>query len=484
MGKSKKTLIFASAVLTLALLVGCAPSTVRIDGVENPDEMSKTNDTVNEVDALLDADQWVDVLEDADYRGYNFTIATTRENVFLIDDGASSVVDDAKALRNEMAEKKYNVKIVEKLYEAENILPEQSIAALVDTSIADIVCAPAEQLAVLADHGLLLNLYSVPYLNMSAKYVSEKLVKQYTAKNTAYMMFDDLIPYQTNLWAVFYNVDMVKKFGLEDPYERVREGTWTWDMMLQMAKKVASESENGTRYYGLSSYYNGKKDLDLAYAMLGSMGEKYFADTYRTDMTLSLDCDVANKAVNMFLDVIGSDMHYNGDGNDAITEFSEGRLLFYVYETSLAAALANSKSDWSVVPLPKYSAEQEGYYSWLDLSAMAIGVFNTNTDTPRAGRILNCLCAASYGHIREATDTAYLNYYLRNNRSAVMLTKYVYGNPFIDLTYLYGNGMEDLRMLTIEKFNKAIFSGDDLDEGLYDSENKSLAESFMNEKFK
>lgn len=470
--------------MILALLVGCAPSTVRIDGVENPDEMSKTNDTMNEVDALLDADQWVDVLEDTDYRGYNFTVATTRKYTFLVDDEASSIVDDARALRNEMVERKYNVKIVEKVYEPEDILPEQSVAALVDTSIADIVCAPAEQMAVLADHKLLLNLYSVPYLNMSAKYVSDNLLTQYTAKNTAYMMFDDLIPYQTNLWAVFYNVDMINSFGLEDPYERVREGTWTWDLMLQMAKKVASEDGNGTKYYGLSSYYNGKKDLDLAYAMLGSMGEKYFSDTYRTDITLSLNSKAASKAVDMFLDVVGSDMHYDGEGNDAIEVFSEGRLLFYVYETSLAAALANSKAEWSVVPLPKYSAEQEGYYSWLDLSAIAIGVFNTNTDTPRAGRILNCLCAASYKHIREATDTAYLNYYLRNNRSSVMLTKYVFNNPFLDLTHLYGNGMEDLRALTIDKFDGAILGKDDIEKELYDDENKSLAESFMSGKFK
>lgn len=499
----KLFLLLVSVVLALTLLVGCSASMVRIDGVDGPDEQSKTNDTVNDVDELLNAQQWVDMLETVDLEGYQFVVATTRENVILTDEEASSVVDEAKLLRNEIVEKKFNIEIVEKLYEAEEILPAQSTAALVNTAIADIVTSPAEQMAVLASNGLLLNLYSVPYLNLNAKYVTEAMKVQYTAENTAFMMFDDVISYQTNLWAAFYNVSLVNELGLEDPYSYVKNGTWTWDVMLEMAKSVlpseesdesaeelAENDESGdgaeenVRYYGLASYYNGEEDLDLAYAMLGSMGQKYFGDTYRNKMELSLDVSVANKAVENFLDIIGSEMHYKGDGMSAITEFSEGRLLFYVYETSLAAALANSKTEWSVAPLPKYSAEQEGYNSWLDTSAIAIGVFNTNTNTSRVGRILNCLCAASYEHIREATDVAYINYYLRNNQSAVALTKYVFNNPFLDVTYLYGLGIEDLRSITFEKFNKTVLDGDDLEKELYDEENKALAEEFAAGMFK
>lgn len=498
MRKYKKPLALTSIILMLTLLIGCAPSAVRIEGVDGPDELSKTNDTVNDVDAFLNAKQWVDALETIDYEGYEFLVATTRENVFLTEEDASSVIDEAKELRNEMVEKKFNIKIVEKLYEAEDLLPEQSTAALINTSIADIVACPAEQMSVLASNGLLLNLYSVPYLNMEAKYVSEALRTQYTAENTAYMMFDDLASCQTNIWAVFYNVELMKNLGLEDPYSYVKNGTWTWDVMLEMAKKVLPPEENGedgaqeadesvsepTKCYGIASYYNGEEDLDLAYAMLGSMGAKYFGDAYRQKMTLCLDVGSANKAVESFLDIIKSEMHYKGSGMDAITEFSEGRLLFYVYETSLAAAIANSKTEWSVAPLPKASEEQENYYSWIDVSAMAIGVFNTNVNSPRAGRILNCLCAASYEHIKEATELAYINYYLRNNQSAVSLTKYVFNNPFMDVTYLYGLGIEELRLVTYEKFTKAILEGEKLEKELYDEENKKLAEDFASGMFK
>lgn len=504
--KTKKALVFASAILVLTLLVGCMPSSVRIEGVEGPDELSKTNDTVNDVDALLSAQQWVDMLEGVDYEGYEFVVATTREKVLLTEEEASSMVDEAKLLRNEMVEKKFNVKIVEKLYELEDLLPEQSTAALVDTAIGDIVCAPSEQLAVLSDNGLLLNLYSVPYLNMDAKYVSEQMKVQYTAENTAFMMFDDAISYQTNLWAVFYNVDLLGELGLEDPYTYLKNGEWTWDLMLEMAKKVLPEpeevpddepeeaaeddetSEESTepvkKLYGITTYHNGEEDLDLAYAMLGSMGARYFGDSYQKPMTLSLELEKANKTISSFLDVINSEMHYKGDGMDAITEFSEGNILFYVYETSMAAALANSKTEWSVVPLPKFSPEQENYYSWLDRSAIGIGFFNTNTDSVRAGRILNCILAASFEHIRESIDMAYVNYYLRNNSSAVSMTKYVFNNPFVDPTMLYGSGIEDIRTVTYEKLSDAILKGDDLEKNLYDEENKALAESFFSEMFK
>lgn len=504
--KTKKALVFASAILVLTLLVGCMPSSVRIEGVDGPDELSKTNDTINDVDALLSAQQWVDTLEGVDYGGYEFIVATTREKVLLTEEDASSMIDEAKLLRNDMVENKFGIKIVERLYDPEELLPEQSTAALVDTSIGDIVTAPSEQLAVLADNGLLLNLYSVPYLNMDAKYVSEQMKVQYTAENTAFMMFDDAISYQTNLWAVFYNVDLLNELGLTDPYTLLKNGEWTWEAMLEMAKKVlpeveetpddepeeAAEDEDTSEddaestpvRYGITSFYNEEEDLDLAYAILGSMGERYFGDTYQKQMNLSLNVEKANSAIETYLNIVGSEMHYKGDGMDAVTEFSEGRILFYVYETSLAAALANSKTEWSVVPLPKYSVEQENYNSWLDSSTIGIGFFNTNVDSVRAGRVLNCILAASYEHIREATDMAYINYYLRNNSSAVALTKYVFNNPFIDATVLYSSGIEDIRSVTVEKFKKSILEGKDLEEVLFDEENKSLAESYAGILFK
>ena len=503
----KKFLVFASAVLILTLLLGCTPSVVPNGGVSTPDETSKPSDVSNEVEEMLSAQQWMDMLEPYDYDGYNFTVATTKDKVFLVDEDASSVIDEAKDLRNEMVESKFNINIVEKLYGAEELLPEQSIAALVNTAIADVVCAPAEQMSVLADNGLMLNLYSVPYLDLDAKYISDKLLCQYTAENTAYMMFDDVIPYQTNLWAVFYNNDIIKSFGVDDPYSHVKNGTWTWDLMLEMAKTVAPdelEDESGAeeqaedestfdesigeaptvRYYGLASYYNEKEDLDLAYAMLSSMDGRFFGETYQKQMSLSLDLGVATKAMDTFLGLFESKMHFDGDGNAAITEFSEGRLLFYVYETSLAAALANSKSDWGIAPLPKFSAEQEQYNSWLDLSAVALGVFNTNENTPRVGRILNGLCAASYGHIAEATEMAYLNYYLRNNQSSLSLKNYVFANPFVDVTFLYASGIEDLRTLTLEHYNEAILEGVNFEKKLFDEENKALADELVSIKFK
>lgn len=491
MKNSKKTLIFASVILILAILVGCTGSPLIIDGVSKPNEASKTNDTVNDVDALLNAQQWVDSIEGVDYKGYEFVVATTKEKVFLAEE-EGSIIDEAKLKRNEMVEEKFKIKIVEKLYDSEELLPSQSVAALVGDTIADVVAAPAEQLSVLADNSLLLNLYSVPYLNMNGRYVNDVTKTQYTAKNTAYMMFDDLVPYQTNLWAVFYNVNMANSLGLGDPYTHVKEGTWTWDLMLQMAKTASAGLEDKdedeidlkTDVFGLSTYYNGEDDLDLAYALLGSMGGKFFGDTYKKDMALSLDMDVGNKAVETVLSIKDSNFQFSGDGMEAITAFSEGRILFYVYEASLAAAIANSKTEWSIAPLPKYSVEQEGYNSWLDLSAMAIGVFDTNKDTPRVGRILNCLCAASYEHIAEATNMAYLNYYLRNNASALMLTEYVFKNPFLDVTYLYGMGMEELKLESFGIYGDAILEGSRFERKLYDEENVELINSYVAEKFK
>ena len=54
----------------------------------------------------------------------------------------------------------------------------------------------------------------------------------------------------------------------------------------------------------------------------------------------------------------------------------------------------------------------------------------------------------------------------------------------MDVTYLYGLGIEELRLVTYEKFSKAILEGENLEKELYDEENKKLAEDFASGMFK
>ncbi len=58
-------------------------------------------------------------------------------------------------------------------------------------------------------------------------------------------------------YGIFYNKTLVKKLGLEDPYELQQKGEWTWDKFRDFAKK-ATKDTNGdgkTDVYGIAGAY-------------------------------------------------------------------------------------------------------------------------------------------------------------------------------------------------------------------------------------
>lgn len=479
--KIKRRLPAALTLLLAAALCACVATPSKNGTVSSPSEISKA-DTVSSIgDGYLTAQQWLDTLDSYDYNGYRFSVATTQERSFVQDEEGSGLIGKAAYERNLLVESKYNIKIVEKLYAGDDLLPEQRTASLSGTVIGDIIASKADDIAVLADNGLLLNLYSLPYFDPFADYMDVQAVKDCTIANTMYAMYGTVYDIRNNLWATFYNKDVMNELSLADPYDLVISGKWTWDVFLDMAN-----SAREGKFSGFASYFNGDDDTGLANAVWQSGGQKYLGDSFRdTSLTIDIDPDFAETVRSAVKNVTKNNKsRFSGSGQESIGKFGDGTMLFFVYEVAVASTIIDKECSWGILPMPKADESQEDYHCWVDPQAIAVAVASSTPDTERTGRILAAMCAASYETVGSALEQTYLNYYLSDNRSAVMLLNYVFGSVQIDPVHIYGEGMIELGKETYQIVLSTLSSSSSLKSKLMSSSNLTLLEPYLSEKFK
>ncbi|MBS4178999.1 ABC transporter substrate-binding protein [Lederbergia citrea] len=142
----------------------------------------------------------------------------------------------------EEAEKKYNVKIEYVVVPFDEKVNQFTTTVLAGEPFADIIGFSATQAGPLIQQDLVYALDDVIDLSESKMTQGMKDLGKFNDK--AYML-----KFQVNeSGGMYYNKTMFEQAGLEDPYVLQEKGEWTWEAMLDAAKKLT----NG-KNYGLSA---------------------------------------------------------------------------------------------------------------------------------------------------------------------------------------------------------------------------------------
>ena len=393
----------------------------------------------------LSAKQWLNTQPNEDFGGYEFTVVVAEEGVFVpVDDG---LLQQAVNNRNDWVSEKYNVAFKTKIITEKAYYTEVRNAQQTQVVIGDLLIAPATELSKLVSDRLLSNLTSLPYLKLGAEYINTDRLKAATGNNTVYMIADSLSEYIGSQWCVFYDLELLSQLGFEDPIKAVKDGSWTWEKLLDMAEQA---KKLGTDHYGFVSYAD---NTTLMNAVWGSSGVSYLGETYKTPITLNLDPANAQKNLDGITKLFASKAYGNVTKQNALNAFKSGKSLFFIYTLDIAPVIAEKSRLWGMVPLPKMTAEQQNYYSFLDQRVQAVAVPEFIEDSERTGMILNALFAASLEHIDQAAKSAYINFYLHNNASALMLSKIV-DSTYLDFAFLYGSGINSISNNTYNLFSE------------------------------
>jgi ABC-type glycerol-3-phosphate transport system substrate-binding protein len=244
-------------------------------------------------------------------------------------------------------------------------------------------------------------------------------------------------------FVMLYNKDMFADLGItENLYNLVREGKWTADKFAETAKQAVTDlngdgAMDGSDRYGMSTavklhFGSLITGAGVKYIDTDEQGNPYFAipgNVYALDVMqkiLNL-----HKDTNIFLKV-ANDVH--GGSGDGQIVFGNQQALFVGVSTKGIANFRDYEFDIGILPYPKYSEQQENYYTLT--SGTGVSVLPVTMDTARfekVGLLIEALARDSYRGVLPAyKETTLKTKYARDEDSSDMLD-IIFGSLTFDL---------------------------------------------------
>ncbi len=420
--------LFLSAAL---LLSGCGiviiESPADTDGgkstaaIQTPSELSpvETTGTVTKIDNTaahkVAAEAHLAAIPAEDYEGASFFITAPRTDVIDPLDIADSY-SLAKHKRNQTVEAGWNINLVTTNVEEGNFAALVRESVLAEEYYSDLMMIPQYLMGTFLADGSLMNLRSLPFLDLSKEYFDQSSIEAAAVGNAVYGAAGPASFEESTLTAVFFNRDLFTVNQLALPYDSVYDGTWTWDTFFAFSQTVSSiNGENGTAYSAYATQYAAEMLPSVLFFSAGSrfvqMGDTAPVIAYsEADATAASYIQTLFQNANMY--------KYTADG---MSHFHKGNSLFLLDRLYLMTWMINGTHSWGILPMPKASAEQTDYISLADECVLFFATPKNNLHAARTSYILSALNAASYGVISDAYVTYAMHHVLRDNDSANML---------------------------------------------------------------
>ncbi len=380
----------------------------------------------------------------ADFGGATVFLAAPRDTC-LLPGSEASVYGDALAARNEAVETALNVRL------SVSVVDETSYADLVlqsvraDSYYSDLLVLPQKQIGAFAANGILLNLRSLPFLDLSQPYFDADSLAAATAGKASYAVAGAASFEEATLCAVFFNRGMMEEAGLELPYAQVYGGTWTWDSFFAYTTSSVTAGVNGPNSFA----YQYAADM-LPSAVFFSVGGR-FTDSYAgTAPTVSYSEEEENLAA--VVRRLFTDPFRHTDAESGVSAFHTGGSLFLLDRLYLMSWMPNSAVRWGILPFPKATEEQSSYRSLASGDALFFGTQINTLDTEKVSVLLRAINAASYGVITEAYVEYAMNDLLRDNDSANMLEIISFSRTY-DFAFSFGSTVSEIANATYTGFS-------------------------------
>ena len=401
----------ALLLLVSLLIVSCGQTAEPSDTTANDNESTTIpEETTSRLEPELPDKRW---------DGYEFRVltrGTTNVHWKSKDIAASEengdIINDAIYKRNLAVTDRFGVTFVDipATTNAWNISADLRPSILSGSDDYDMATGSLNDLVSnLSPEGLILDLNTVPYIDLSKPWYDQNLINQLgiDGKNFA-VTGDMLIMDDEATLAVLFNKQLAENYKLPDLYELVRDGKWTIDKMNEYAVSVAQDLDNDGKM-GAKDQYGLISETTNTYALMVGSGvratkrdssgklsfdvkSKRFFDAFTKAIKLNCDFDVTMHASN----------YYPLASKDALAEFmdptfSEGRSLFNMAGLVRVTHFRAMEIDFGIIPVPKYDEEQEEYYSLVSSGCSnSITIPATATDLERTGAIIEALSAEGY----------------------------------------------------------------------------------------
>ena len=452
----KYAAVLLAALTVCPLLVSCGSG----GSADTPAVTAETGSPSVTTEAETTAPSPLELLGEADFDGREFRIyehnGTPDLQVNIPGEAMTGeAVNDALILRDIAISERYNVTF-SYFSPNENSTLRKSVQAG-DSEYRLLISRLMDAIDGLATSGILMNLYDIPFVEITADWWSPSFCEGMTLNNCVYYTSGDLAPsvYQAAC-CMFLNLKLMDDYGIKvDIYDEVINGGWTLDILADMTKGMYTDV-NG----------DGRKDLTDTYGVV----LQHTTETSNTLITgAGIDvCTVTNGGTSLVCDLAGNakaisaieklstmfDYINYDEINDPINiTFKQNHALFLIHKLESAAVhLRDMEADYLVLPLPKLSESQASYRSCVSgWCSSFVGVpICGDGDTEFTGFITEALERYCNENLRPlAFEVAYKDKYTRDARIAEVLD-ILFDNLYTSFATVYNfGGINDVITNTI-----------------------------------
>ncbi|MCL2816429.1 MAG: hypothetical protein FWD23_17680, partial [Oscillospiraceae bacterium] len=435
-------------------IIACACAALTSCGSEN-DKGGRDDGTETNSDVTDKGYVYPEI--DGDGADFTFLTPTTTWDFYtdvIRESMTGEVLDDTIYNRNVFIEENFNINFKEIPMDITQIQGQlrkvvQSGDAVYDAAFCPAYWDDKNTMGTLITENTFYNLREIPTLNLGEKWWNQTMLKEAAiggGDKVYYAGCDINIMALQTVSCVYFNQDMMINLGLDLPYDAVRQGKWTFEMLFKYMKDGARLNgadsfkwdRNGDAVYGMVSYQGASNALlagslerltvtdDDGYPSTAIGGERFFNVMEKIQEMLDLTNGV----------YLCANDYSNGFHLEPI--FRDGRALMMIGELKSADVINEMDATFGIVPVPKYDEIQEGYYCHLMRQTPVVVIPVTNRNPEFAGAVMD---AMAYVSNRDVTpvfyDLAVSQKRLRNDDSIDML-EIIRDSGSFDVGCVYG----------------------------------------------
>ena len=273
----------------------------------------------------------------------------------------------------------------------------------------DIIATYSRTAGMLLTNGFIQDLNAIEdsYINVDQPWWPKSMVNTCSIDDTLFFVSGDI---STNvlhfMYAVYYNMDMLKNLNIEDPVALVDDMKWTIDKLIELSADLYIDlDQDGAQsdydQYGFCSTYF---HLDAFYT-----GSDMMLLVPGTDTNLSISSDFFGQKTIDLVDKLGAwfntgDTYVNPSGGSrsySIT-FEEGNCAFRLDRVYIAdneyhnGALREVDWEYGILPVPMYDESQTEYITVVGNPFTLWCVMQNAKDPQMSTAVIECLASEAY----------------------------------------------------------------------------------------
>ena len=423
----------------------------------NPAATDDTSSDVTSGDTTPAETDYLETLELKNFDGYEYRIIAQsydqRPNLPLADEETGEILNDTIIARNLKVEDLLGITIVNMPFEnRDEVKTKVRTASMSDEDAYDLVITSINfGINTLITDGCLYDISALPNLDLSQPWWCQSIRSDYEVNGHFYFTSGPISPfYFYTPGIVAYNKTVTDANGVEGLEQTVLDGKWTFDYLKELTVGRAVDL-NG----------DGKIDAENdSYPISGTSDDAYFITGFDEKMiTRTSDNGFEFRmTTESFVNKIEQIAAYYADNTtfadcvknrkDAMKMFQEDRAMFYVttmnnvitgYEE--LPSFREMKSDYGLLPLPKYNESQTDYVTVAQPAGPAgVAVPSTCRDADRNSLIMEVMAYYSGDMIREAAYEKIVKGKGARIEGTEEMLGIIYDNIVYDMNYVFDFG--------------------------------------------